>query len=351
MKNKKSSVILTFILTFILTNLTTILTVFVYLVIKFIVITYYDIPSSTMDSVQVLVLVFGIINLVSSMFYLTFILKYLMIPLSEINSSLDKIKEGDYTVKLKVKNTFFLTKNIVNTFNDMAKKLNSVDTMKNDFIASMSHELKTPLSAIEGYSKLIDNENITKEESNQYIEIIRKNAEHLSKLAEDILIITKFEGEQIISENELYSLDEQIRQSIIFMEPKWQSKNIEFDLELQPIKIVANPSILQHVWFNLISNAIKFSKENSIISINSFNNGRDVKVIVSDNGCGISEEQQKHIFEKFYQADSSRGIAGNGLGLAIVKNVLDVYKSEITVNSTLGEGSTFTVTLKNILPK
>ena len=227
----------------------------------------------------------------------------------------------------------------------MTNELSNTEILQTDFVSNISHEFKTPINAIEGYSTLLQyNENLT-DEQKQYVEKILFNTKRLSKLAGSILLLSKIENQSIPVHQRIYRLDEQIRQSIVALEPAWEKKDIEFDVELDSIEYVGNENMMHHIWDNLIGNAIKFNPQYGLIRIRLEKQADDVIFTIEDSGPGISDDAKKHIFDKFYQADSSHKEEGNGLGLALVKKILSMSNGEISVENISSGGCRFTVVL------
>ena len=216
---------------------------------------------------------------------------------------------------------------------------------RSDFVANVSHEFKTPIASIEGYATLLQDHRLSPEKHDHYVEIIIENSRRLSNLSSSILMLSKLENQEVIPNKTVYRLDEQLRKVILMLEGKWEPKNIEFDMELPRKLYYGSERLLEQVWSNIIDNAIKHSPENSTIHV--FMNTTDdaVEVIVTDHGEGMTEDVQKHIFEKFYQGDPSRKSEGNGLGLPLAKRIVELCNGRITVTSAPGEGSAFTVRL------
>lgn len=265
--------------------------------------------------------------------------------LNELLSAIEKVSNGDFSVVLNEEKSKAM--NVVfKSFNQMVNELNSIEILRNDFISSFSHEFKTPIVSIKGFAKLAQSPNITSDERNEYLNIIATEINRLSYLSSSTLMLTKLESQEIVLEKESYSLDEQIRQSILLFQKNWEEKNITLEVDLEKIIITNNKSFLSQVWINLIDNAIKFSNENTVINIslkrldNNF-----LEVIIKDQGIGMSEETLKSIFNKFYQAEASRNVAGIGLGLSIVKRIIELCDGSIDATSELNNGTTFTIIL------
>ena len=287
-----------------------------------------------------------IIALLVGIFATNALTRWFINPIKQIGSAMEKISEGDFSIRLETKSNSKEIKEIFSGFNMMAKELSSTEILQSDFVSNVSHEFKTPINAIEGYSMLLQNdENIT-EEQKEYIEKIIFNTQRLSSLTGSVLLLSKLENQSIVSNKTKFDLDEQIRKSLLILEGQWEKKNIEFDIEMEDTDFIGNESLLHHIWDNLLSNAIKFSDEGGEIKIRLKNYSDKIIFTISDKGPGIDEEAQKHIFDKFYQADSSHKQEGNGLGLALVKKIIDLENGEISVKNNDDKGCTFTVILK-----
>ena len=287
-----------------------------------------------------------IIALLVGIFMTNVLTRWFIKPIKEIGVAMKKISEGDYSVRLDTKINSKEIKEIYYGFNMMAKELESTEILQSDFVSNVSHEFKTPLNAIEGYSMLLQSSDNLTNEQKEYLDKIVFNTGRLSSLTGSILLLSKLENQSIISNKTHFDLDEQIRKSLLALEQSWESKNIEFDIEMDDTDFLGNEALLHHIWDNLLSNAIKFSNEGDEIQIRLVNEKDRIVFTVSDMGIGINEEAQKHIFDKFYQADSSHKQEGNGLGLALVKKIVDLEGGEIFVRNNEDKGCTFTVILK-----
>lgn len=267
-------------------------------------------------------------------------------PVKELRHAMDQVAKGDFSIQLDTdRSSSGEIKELYAGFNLMTHELAATDILQTDFISNVSHEFKTPINAIEGYSTLLQGcENLDSDQQ-EYVEKILFNTTRLSSLVSNILLLSKIENQSIQPKKSIFSLDEQIRETIVALETAWAPKNIEFDVELDRVKYNGNEIMMRHVWSNLIGNAIKFTPENSIVSI-KLEDKKDTCVFsVSDQGEGLSEEAQKHVFDKFYQADTSHKEEGNGLGLALVKRILVPDGGDIAAENVDGGGCRFTVTL------
>ncbi len=256
----------------------------------------------------------------------------------------NRVAKGDLNVRVPIyfnkpkSETDYLALN----FNKMLTEISSLENMRNNFVADVSHEIKTPLSVIQGYADLLQNKDLSAEKRSEYTYRLSEAITTLTNLVTNILKLNKIENQGIIQKEE-YSLDEQIRYCILSFEDKFDEKNLNINVQLEDVLIKNDKALLEIVWNNLISNAVKYTGFGGEISV--FLNKESGKTVVriSDNGCGMSKETQKHCFEKFYQGDSSHSQEGNGLGLALVKQVINLLEGEIKVTSEVSKGTEFTV--------
>ncbi len=271
-------------------------------------------------------------------------------PVSEILSATEKIASGDFTVKLSSEHSYERYDDydlIKENINAMAAELRHSELMKKDFISSISHEIKTPLSVIRSYVELIAAET-DPELRKKYTDTVVQATARLSSLVTDILSLSRLENQGISIERERIELAEMLAEIILTFESKIETKELSLECELDDVFVSAPRSMLDIVFSNLISNAVKFTEPSGKISITLKMIGEDAVVTVSDTGCGISQDIGKYIFDKFYQADTSHAEEGNGLGLALVKRVIDLLGGEISVKSELGVGSSFAITLRGV---
>lgn len=266
-------------------------------------------------------------------------------PIGRLSDALDTVAKGDFSIRLDEKTKVREISRMYENFNAMTRELSGIETLRSDFIANVSHEFKTPLTAIEGYAALLRNRELTEKQRKDYLDKIAGNARKLSELTGNILWLSKLENQSVIPNKKYYRLDEQIRKTVLSLENEWSVKHLDFDIALPKTDFFGNEGLLYHVWFNLIGNAIKFSHENQTVKISMEEADGEVVVVIADSGCGMEEEAQRHIFEKFYQADKSHAKEGNGLGLTLVKRIVDLCNGHIAVESQLKKGSVFIVRL------
>ncbi len=267
-------------------------------------------------------------------------------PLNELIKATKVMSTGDFSVRVKEIDGESEIADLFRNFNHMAEELGSIEMFRNDFINHFSHEFKTPIVSIRGFAKQLQNSDLSDEKRKEYTDIIVSESERLANMSANVLLLTKFENQQFTADQTEYELDEQIRNCTILLEKQWCKKNIEIDLDLEPIKIQADSEMLSHLWINLIDNAIKYTLDNGHIAIGLHEAEHHIEFKISDDGPGMDDYTLKHIFDKFYQGDQSHGSRGNGLGLSIAKRITELCKGEMAVESKVGQGSTFIVRLQ-----
>lgn len=276
-----------------------------------------------------------------------YIMDMIFTPLEQLSEASREVAKGNYEVRVSYDGEIDELEQTIHNFNYMVEELNSVEIMRNDFIANVSHEFKTPLASINGYVTLLQDPDLSEEERNEYIQTTFFYLEKLNDLTGNILQLSKLEHQNTLSPPVTYRLDEQIREAIVLLEPKWNKKGILLDIELYECIYTGQQSLLFQVWVNLIGNAIKFSNSGDEVSIRLQKTNNEYQITISDHGIGMTKETQAHIFEKFYQGDSSRKAQGNGLGLPLCKKILDKCNGKIHVSSELNKGSAFMVCLSD----
>jgi signal transduction histidine kinase len=271
-------------------------------------------------------------------------------PVNRITEAAEKIMQGDFSVRIK-KQSKFVTDDkfneVVDCFNKMAEELASVETLRTDFIANVSHEMKTPLAVMQNYGTLLQTPNLSEENRIEYAKGVTDGARRMANMMTNILKLNRLENQQIYPQTKEYNLSEQLCECLLQYENVWEKSNIEIDTDIADnVMITADAELLSLVWNNLFSNAFKFTEPGGTVSVTLTATAHHAVIKVSDTGCGISPEVGRHIFDKFYQGDTSHSVQGNGLGLALVKRVIDIMHGEIGVESTVGQGTTFTVKIQ-----
>ena len=266
-------------------------------------------------------------------------------PIRSLGSAMNRVAGGDFKIRLASRSRSGDIQQLYRDFNVMVSELEKTEVLQSDFVSNVSHEFKTPINAIEGYTMLLQDTPQATPEQREYVDKILHNTRRLSSLIGDILLLSKVENQTIAREKTEFRLDEQVRQSILSLEPQWSEKETDFDVELEEISYRGDERLLMHVWNNLIGNAVKFNPPNAAVRLRLVRADGGVVFTVEDEGPGIPPEARKHIFDKFYQGDSSHREEGNGLGLALVKRILNVCGGEIQQENLPGRGCRFTVKL------
>ena len=298
-----------------------------------------------MDSTLLLFLSLVVISLAVGIGVTSALSKLFFGPIKRLGKAMGKVADGDFSVRLESKSSSKEIMEIYTGFNLMAHELGATEMLQSDFVSNVSHEFKTLISAIEGYSTLLQGSDNLDKNEREYLEKILFNTQRLSSLVGSILLMSKLENQQIPTHRTEFRLDEQIRQSVVALETAWVQKDIEWDVELDRVSYLGNESMMRHVWDNLISNAVKFSPAEGTIHLTLSQEEKQLIFTIQDHGPGLSEDAQKHIFDKFYQADSSHVQEGNGLGLALVKRILAIENGHIIAENRPEGGCRFTVTL------
>lgn len=265
-------------------------------------------------------------------------------PIRKVIDAIHKVADGDFDVQVNLKGIGELEE-LSHSFNKMTQELSSIETLRSDFINNFSHEFKTPIVSIRGFAKLLKEKKLVEEEKREYLEIIIKESERLAELSTNVLTLSKYESLEIVTDIAPFRLDEQIRKTIVLMEPKWFKKEITINLELEEVMHNGNQDLTQQIWINLLDNAIKFSYHGGEINITLMKEKHGVKFIINDKGIGMDAQVKANIFEKFYQSDTSHSKLGYGIGLSLVKRIVEICNGQISVQSELDKGSIFTIIL------
>lgn len=263
----------------------------------------------------------------------------------EISEATKEVAKGNFDIRLNENPYASELYTMTHNFNLMIKELANTEMFRNDFIENVSHEFKTPLAAIEGYVTLLQNKSLSEQKRMEYTQKILYNTKRLSSLTGNILLLSRLEHQEIDTQKERYSLDEQLREVILLFEDQWNTKQLELDIELDSIDYYGNRILLSQVWQNILGNAMKFVSDHGQIWISLHQKEGSIVISITDDGIGMSPDVMQRIYEKFYQGDPSRAASGNGLGLTLAKRIVDLHEGTITASSKEGEGTTFTVSL------
>jgi signal transduction histidine kinase len=311
----------------------------------------YDKPMTATVGVIMCLIVCALTMLIGGVFLWHEAL-YITNPIIKISEGVKKVTDGDFTVQLefnkshrKLQEGFYSDEidELASNFNKMSRELNGMDYMRKDFMSNVSHEIKTPVAAITGFSEILLDGGLNEEEQKEYLNYLNEESIRLSRLCENMLRMSRLENQYIAQKKQKVQIDEQIRRCIIVLNEKWSEKNINFDLQLEKSSLLSDYDLLFQVWTNLIDNAIKYSGQNGMIQILTGIDCGMLTVTIRDEGIGIAKEKQDKIFDKFYQCDESHKKQGSGLGLSIVKRILELLEGTIELDSKEGKGTTMTV--------
>ena len=265
--------------------------------------------------------------------------KFPLKPINKLINGLNSLAAGNFKTRIFYKGflgNFQTFREMEETFNKLAKELDSTEMLRSDFINNFSHEFKTPIVSIAGFAKLLKKGNLNDEQKRQYLEAIEEESMRLAYMATNILNMTKVENQEILTDITQFNLSEQVRFSVLLLEEKWTKKNIDLQVDFDEYTVEANEELLKQVWINLVDNAVKFSPRGATVSVDIREAGKSVLVSVSNTGSDIPKEKQKKIFNKFYQADESHAQEGSGIGLAIVKKIVELHDGKVSFQSENG---------------
>ena len=299
---------------------------------------FYWLRASTVLALGMLLIMGGVVGITATLFSRRF-----NQMVSGLTRGLRAVADGDFSQRLEPEEGGPLQP-AYEDFNKMSMELQSIQTLRADFINHFSHEFKTPITAIKGFAELLREPDTTPEERDQYLQIILDESSRLADLANSTLLLTRLESQQFIAEKHPYSLDEQIKRCAILLSPAWEKKQISFTANLEPAEYDGNEDLMRHIWINLLNNAVKYTPERGEITVTLQTLPEELVVSVSDTGIGMSPEVCAHIFDKYYQGSPGGG-RGLGLGLSIVHRILELCGGQIQVDSVEDQGSTFTVRL------
>lgn len=276
--------------------------------------------------------------------------KHLTGPVEKINQAVKRVAEGDFTARVERRQRTLKKYRYINeidelarNFNTMAAELEGMDYMRKDFMSNVSHEVKTPVAAITGFTEILLDEHLEEADRKEYLQLVHQESLRLSRLSANMLKMSRLDHQEIITRKDTIRIDEQIRKCIIMLSEKWHEKEMEYVLRLEPVTIVSDSDLLQQVWMNLLDNAIKYSESGTLIVVEVSVQKDQLAVRITDSGEGIPKDKQKKIFDKFYQCDEAHKKQGSGLGLSIVKRIIELLQGSIKCQSQVGHGTTMEV--------
>jgi len=313
--------------------------------------------SDAINAMHLAPLLVAIVSLVISLIISTvlsgFMIRQFIKPLNALTAATKRVAAGDFSTQIEeedvgrprrvLRNTELGI--LIHSFNEMMRELDSVEIFRRDFISNFSHEFKTPILSIRGFARQLAGDELTPQQRAEFTKIIADESEYLANMSSNILLLTKLEHQQIVSDRQPFSLDEQLRDCMLLFETQWSEKGLNVEMDMESVTYVQNAELLAHVWNNLISNAIKFTPPEGNITVICRDKGNAIHVTVADSGIGMDEETMQHMFEKFYQGDPSRRLSGNGLGLSLVQRIITLMNASMDYQSSPGNGTSFTVIL------
>ncbi len=266
-------------------------------------------------------------------------------PINDLVHAMDAVSQGDFSVRVDAENVPGDMGALASSFNEMATELGGLEMFRKDFINNFSHEFKTPIVSIRGFAKQLERDDLTDEQRREYLDIIVSESDRLANMASNVLLLSKLENQTIVTDKTAFALDEQLRRAILLLEKQWSEKEIDLDVDLEELEFFGNEEMLNHVWVNLLGNAVKFSPRGGTLSVRLRREGGMAVASVRDEGPGMDGDTRRRVFEKFYQGDTAHATEGNGLGLSLVSRIVDLCGGDVAVDSAPGQGSTFTVRL------
>lgn len=290
-------------------------------------------------------LIFGIFSISIGTVVSAFVVKRVLNPIMVLRMNMEKVAKRDFTIQMNQYQSIKEVQKLYTSFNTMVRELNSVETLRNEFTTTVSHEFKTPVATIQGYVQLLQNLDLSESERQDYYKRILNGTQQLSTLSDNILNLTKLNNENFVLNKRQFRLDEQIREVILFLQPKWEKQQLGWTIDLENATINGDEEFLHQVWLNLIDNAIKYNQTAGTIAISLTKDDSSCCIEIEDSGIGMTEETIQKMFERFYQEDTTRKTQGNGLGLSLVKEIIELHEGQITAVSKPGAGTKFCIQL------
>ncbi len=298
------------------------------------------------DSVKIptwlLILIFSVSSFVIGTILTLFVSRFVLNAVNTVAEGMTELSRGNFDVKINLGKSEE-SQQVANAFNNLAKELKGIQMLRSNFVNEYAHEFKTPIASIKGFAELLKQEDLTDEQRKEYLEIVIEEANRLTTLSSNSLNLSKIENQKILTDLSSFNISEQIRNSILLLEQKWQEKNIDLQISLEEHTVKANEEMLKQVWINLLDNAIKFSNDRGVVGIELKKQNRKLVFKISNGGTTVKEEDYQKVFEKFYRSQGTSA-DGHGVGLSIVKKIVDLHKGEIEVHSQDGV-TEFTVAL------
>lgn len=297
------------------------------------------------SSLNTIAISMGITTLVISTICIFFAVRFLLNPIKQISKGSQQVAQGDFHVSIAVKGHDEVAE-LGKNFNLMTQALSKNEYLHKDFVSNVSHEFKTPLTSLRGYAKLLKKADLSEEKRQECLDIIISETERLSKMSANLLKLSELENDVFVAHKEIFSLDEQIRDTLVLLQSEWESKKLNIELSTESVNFSGDNSLMYQVWINILGNAIKFSPPNGTLKIRLIDS-KAICVEVIDQGIGMSPDEVERVFERFYKADTSRNTTGTGLGLSICKKIIELHQGSIEVESQPGVGTKVIVVIPN----
>ncbi|WP_246061745.1 sensor histidine kinase [Paenibacillus oralis] len=290
--------------------------------------------------------ILGVILFILIVLLISFLFRpHQMRMLNSIIAAIRRIAKGDFSVRLEGFDKLREFESIVHSINEMASELGRMETMRQDFISNVSHEIQSPLTSIQGFARALRKPGLPPEKRDHYLEIIEAESRRLSQMSDNLLKLSSLEAERATFQANRFRLDRQLKTVVLACEPQWLDKDIQINLDLEPVEVEAVEDLLAQVWLNLLHNSIKFTPHGGEITLTLSRGEKHAEVGIADSGIGIDKQDLVHIFERFYKADKSRtrSAGGSGLGLSIVKKIVEIHQGNVSVASEPGQGTKFNI--------
>ena len=307
----------------------------------------FFIQNGTLTIKGGLVLIYAV-AILAAVSIVVMIRKVFIIPMKRIMNATEQLSDGNFDIRVDFSKNKYVPREILEfgeRFNKTAEELSGTAILRRDFVNNFSHEFKTPIVSINGFSDLLLSEDLPEEDRREYLTIIRDESRRLANLASTILTLSRVENQTILTDKEKFRLDEQIRQCVLVTQQKWTSKQLDFQADLPEVTYVGDPGLLKEVWLNILDNAAKFSEEGKTVSVTLQHKKDGAVIAFTDQGPGMDQKTVSHIFEQFYQGDTSHRTEGNGLGLAMAKRIVDLHGGSVRIDTAPGQGCCFSVKL------
>ena len=293
----------------------------------------------------IMILIFFVLSTVIGMMVFYRFNQLFLHPVNELSTALKEVEKGNYDIEVSTDVKIRELYRLMNGFNRMTKEISSVELLKKDFISYFSHEFKTPIASIQGFSRQLKEQELDLEKQQEYVDIIYRESDRLIKMSGNVLMLTKLEHQQTLTDIKTFSLDEQLRRTLLILEEQWSEQELDLIIELDELEISSNEELVKQIWVNVLGNAINYSNHGGVLKVQCRCDGDFAKIRIRDYGAGMPDKVRERIFEKFYQGDASHGSSGNGLGMSIVKRIVDLCGGKIVIKSQLKKGTVVIVYL------